>query len=66
MFVIFFLDLCDFQFLPMSKKSDGSGEMESIYEKLVPRGLPSMSWLQENSPLFLPPAAFSRMDTVQV
>lgn len=60
-----FANLCDFQFLPMDRLSGNDSPMEDIYEKLVPNGLPSASWLYGDSPYFLPPAVFSRMDTVQ-
>ncbi|XP_049963038.1 general transcription factor 3C polypeptide 5 [Schistocerca serialis cubense] len=60
-----FANLCDFQYLPMDRVSGSDGPMEDIYEKLVPKGLPSVSWLYGDSPYFLPPAVFSRMDSVQ-
>lgn len=53
-----FTGLCDFQYLPTSRD-------ECLYDKIVPRGLDT-EWLKGESPYFLPPAAFSRVDTVQV
>uniref|UniRef100_A0A1B6FP34 General transcription factor 3C polypeptide 5 n=1 Tax=Cuerna arida TaxID=1464854 RepID=A0A1B6FP34_9HEMI len=57
-----FTSLCDFQFLAMDKIN---GKMECIYDQLVPRGLLTPQWFQDPAPYFLPPATFSRMDTVQ-
>lgn len=53
-----FCNLCDFQYLPTTKD-------ECIYNMIVPKGL-DVNWLSSESPYFLPPAAFSRVDTVQV
>lgn len=56
-----FNNLCDFQYLPMVfNPSDNSHTdiYDQVYpgnEKLVPT-----TWLSQDSPLFVPPAAFSR------
>ncbi|KAK6618973.1 hypothetical protein RUM44_003354 [Polyplax serrata] len=52
-----FCNLCDFQFLSTTKN-------ECIYDKVVPKGI-NIDWLETESPYFLPPAGFSRVDTVQ-
>ena len=54
-----FLALCDFQYLPL--KND-----KLIYEQSVPKGLLDVSWLQGEAEIFLPPAAYSRIDSMQV
>ncbi|TRY64361.1 hypothetical protein TCAL_08702 [Tigriopus californicus] len=59
-----FSNLCDFQYLPMRKARNGSG-YESIYESVFFDKLVDSAWLSQDSPLFLPPAAFSRMDVPQ-
>jgi len=41
-------------------------KLENIYDTLVPKGLPPLSWVYEPANYFLPPAVFSRMDSVQV
>ncbi|XP_054285252.1 general transcription factor 3C polypeptide 5-like [Macrosteles quadrilineatus] len=57
-----FTSLCDFQYLAMD---NSSGQMECIYDKLVPKGILTPEWFTQPAPYFLPPATFSRMDTVQ-
>lgn len=59
-----FKNLCDFQYLPISQ--DTNGVMQNIYDSLVPTGVPSSGWLKERAMLFLPPAVFSRMDSMQI
>ncbi|KAI4497994.1 hypothetical protein M0802_006818 [Mischocyttarus mexicanus] len=59
-----FNNLCDFQYLPMTQKKDNPEVLECIYDKMHPTGIPSLSWLTNDVPYFLPPAAFSRMDSV--
>ncbi|XP_075213058.1 general transcription factor IIIC subunit l(2)37Cd [Lycorma delicatula] len=59
-----FRTLCDFQYLPM--QTNKNGDIENIYDKLVPKDFPSVDWFDEPAPPFLPPAAFSRMDSVQL
>lgn len=56
-------DLCDFQYVPMTQNR--SDNLECIYSSIYPTGIPSFSWLKNDVPYFLPPAAFSRMDTIQ-
>lgn len=56
-------DLCDFQYVPMTQSR--SDKLECIYSSIYPAGIPSFSWLKNDVPYFLPPAAFSRMDTIQ-
>lgn len=66
-----FSNLCDFQYLPFQKKKDVSGDgktFESILDLVRVIKLERADWMTrdlEKTPLFLPPAAFSRMDTVQ-
>uniref|UniRef100_A0A1B6DG43 General transcription factor 3C polypeptide 5 n=2 Tax=Clastoptera arizonana TaxID=38151 RepID=A0A1B6DG43_9HEMI len=57
-----FSSLCDFQYLPIH--SDGL-EMKYIYDTLVPKGLLTPDWFSEPAEYFLPPATFSRMDSMQ-
>ncbi|KAF7990553.1 hypothetical protein HCN44_000358 [Aphidius gifuensis] len=59
-----FTNLCDFQFLPVLKNQNTS-KNECIYNEIYPSGIPSYKWLQKDVPHFLPPAVFSRMDSVQ-
>ena len=63
-----FEGLCDFQYLPMIKNSEG--KYDSIKNDVTYEKLPTAKDLSENkdkarTPLFLPPMAFSRTDTVQ-
>ena len=58
-------DLCDFQYLPITKNKDDPTKDECIYDSIYPVGLPPYSWMKNEVPYFLPPAAFSRMDSVQ-
>ena len=70
-----FQNLCDFQYLPMQRKEkDGEKQKrtyESIYDRIYFDRLVDSSWLEQSEssspspPLFLPPAAFSRMDVPQ-
>ncbi|OAD55297.1 General transcription factor 3C polypeptide 5 [Eufriesea mexicana] len=60
-----FMNLCDFQYLPMSQSKEDPKKLECIYDKIYPSNIPHYSWLKNDVPYFLPPAAFSRMDTVQ-
>ncbi|XP_043497307.1 general transcription factor 3C polypeptide 5 [Polistes fuscatus] len=59
-----FNNLCDFQYLTMTEKKDNPKKLECVYDKIHPIGIPSYSWLKNDVPYFLPPAAFSRMDSV--
>jgi len=60
-----FSNLCDFQYLAMAKREEGAAH-SSIYSQVYSdRRLVSTSWLDKDAPLFLPPAAFSRMDLPQ-
>ncbi|XP_015182271.1 PREDICTED: general transcription factor 3C polypeptide 5 [Polistes dominula] len=59
-----FNNLCDFQYLTLTEKKDNPKKLECIYDKIFPTGIPSYSWLKNDVPFFLPPAAFSRMDGV--
>ncbi|KAJ4427039.1 hypothetical protein ANN_26838 [Periplaneta americana] len=61
-----FKNLCDFQYLTMNPEFGDHGQMVCKYDSLVPIGLPTASWLAGSAPYFLPPATFSRMDTMQV
>lgn len=59
-----FNNLCDFQYVPLVSSEDGLGQM-CVYDQLVPRGMEKADWLSQSAPLYLPPAAFTRMDTPQ-
>lgn len=60
-----FPDLCDFQYLPIATPKDSRQANECIYNQIYPTAIPSFEWLNSPVHIFLPPAAFSRMDTVQ-
>ncbi|XP_076762413.1 general transcription factor IIIC subunit l(2)37Cd [Xylocopa sonorina] len=60
-----FTNLCDFQYLPMTQSKEDPKKLEYIFDKIYPSNIPHYSWLKSDVPYFLPPAAFSRMDTVQ-
>ncbi|XP_043790065.1 general transcription factor 3C polypeptide 5 isoform X2 [Apis laboriosa] len=60
-----FTNLCDFQYLPITQSKEDPKKLECIYDKIYPSNMPHYSWLKNDVPYFLPPAAFSRMDTVQ-
>ncbi|KAH0946082.1 hypothetical protein HN011_007029 [Eciton burchellii] len=60
-----FTNLCDFQYVPMTQSKSDPKQLECIYSMIYPTGIPSYSWLKNDVPYFLPPATFSRMDTVQ-
>jgi general transcription factor 3C polypeptide 5 (transcription factor C subunit 1) len=61
-----FGSLADFQYLCMAKE-DGDAGHKSIYPEVYfgSSGLVTTDWLDSPAPLFLPPAAFSRMDLPQ-
>ncbi|XP_051173248.1 general transcription factor 3C polypeptide 5 [Leptopilina boulardi] len=59
-----FTNLCDFQYLPITKNPQ-TNEEECIYNKIYPMDIPRFKWLDVDVPYFLPPAAFSRMVSVQ-
>jgi hypothetical protein len=42
-----------------------SSSLVSIYDQVYFKKFVSSSWLEKPAPLFLPPAAFSRMDLPQ-
>ncbi|XP_072749433.1 general transcription factor 3C polypeptide 5 [Anoplolepis gracilipes] len=60
-----FTNLCDFQYVPMTQSKSDEKKLECIYNSIYPTGIPPYSWLKNDVPYFLPPAAFSRMDTMQ-
>ncbi len=69
-----FQSLCDFQYLPVVKEDKATGTSKSgpgyrpIYDEIYFDRLVELPWLQQggkSAPLFLPPAAFSRMDIPQ-
>ncbi|XP_033327286.2 general transcription factor IIIC subunit l(2)37Cd [Megalopta genalis] len=60
-----FTNLCDYQYLPMTPSKENPKKLEYIYDKIHPSNIPRYSWLKNDAPYFLPPAAFSRMDTIQ-
>ncbi|XP_040573290.1 general transcription factor 3C polypeptide 5 [Lepeophtheirus salmonis] len=77
-----FMNLCDFQYLPMNRVTDSNKNeeqslqdetendilYEDIYDKVYMKNLESSDWINKKdkeAPLFLPPAAFSRMDVPQ-
>jgi len=49
----------------MTQSKSDPKQLECIYSMIYPTGIPSYSWLKNDVPYFLPPATFSRMDTVQ-
>lgn len=49
----------------MTQSKSNPKKLECIYSLIYPTGIPPYSWLKNDVPYFLPPAAFSRMDTVQ-
>ena len=60
----FFFGICDLQYLPMMKMPDGS--TENITESLLPRRVDEQhlkNWIERPASYFLPPVAFSRIDT---
>ncbi|KAK7083684.1 General transcription factor 3C polypeptide 5, partial [Halocaridina rubra] len=59
-----FNNLCDFQYIPVVTGEDGVDQV-CIYGDLIPRGMETADWLQRPATLYLPPAAFTRMDTPQ-
>lgn len=59
-----FNSLCDFQYLPLVPSEDGQQQV-CVYDQLVPQGMERADWLNQAAPLYLPPAAFTRMDTPQ-
>lgn len=63
-----FTNLCDFQYLPMTQSKEDPKKLEYVYDKIYPNpnSIPQYSWLKSDVPYFLPPAAFSRMDTIQL
>lgn len=60
-----FTSLCDFQYLTMTPSKENPKVLECIYDKIYPIGIPPYSWLKNEVPYFLPPAAFSRVNSVQ-
>ncbi|XP_065203114.1 general transcription factor 3C polypeptide 5 [Planococcus citri] len=58
-----FNNLADFQYLPIEK--DETGEMVCLHDQIVPTKLEPVSWLDEPTLSYLPPASFARIDTVQ-
>lgn len=58
-----FTNLCDFQYLPVAKTEDGA--MKNIYRDLMPEDFPTSEWFQLPMSHFLPPAIYSRTDTIQ-
>ncbi|KAG0704432.1 General transcription factor 3C polypeptide 5 [Chionoecetes opilio] len=56
--------LCDFQYLPLETREDATQQV-CVYDQLVPHGIEKADWLNQPAPLYLPPAAFTRMDTPQ-
>lgn len=60
-----FTNLCDFQYVPMTQSRSDPKRLECIYDLIYPTGIPLKSWLKNDVPYFLPPAVFSRMDTIQ-
>lgn len=63
-----FNNLNDFQYLPI-KKDEKTGKTNCIYDEIVPNDITAgPSWFRENksAPVFLPPIAFTRTDTIQL
>ena len=61
-----FNNMCDFQYLPMVYQQE-TNTHTSIYSQVYPgsESLVRSEWLEQEAPLFIPPAAFSRMDVPQ-
>uniref|UniRef100_A0A240PMP5 Uncharacterized protein n=1 Tax=Anopheles atroparvus TaxID=41427 RepID=A0A240PMP5_ANOAO len=57
--------MCDFQQLPAFRARD-SGKVECVHDEIVPRGACITNRLEnpDELPFFLPPACFSRTDTI--
>ena len=56
--------MCEFQYLPVARKEDGS--YENLLEDVVMRKLTPMSdYINRKLPLFIPPVIFSRFDIPQ-
>ena len=60
MLCVFITALADFQYLPMIKND--KGEYESKVDQLVLKKMEPKSWLDAETPLFIPPPIFSRID----
>ncbi|KAK0088056.1 hypothetical protein PV326_004954 [Microctonus aethiopoides] len=60
-----FTGLCDFQYLPVTRNMNNLKKNECIYDSIYPTKIPPLNWLDNKVPYFLPPAVFSRMDSVQ-
>lgn len=60
-----FRGMMDFQYLPMERHKDGTG-YKSLLDLLIPPTLSPISWLQGESPVFILPQVFSRLDTPAV
>ncbi|KAL4219697.1 General transcription factor 3C polypeptide 5 [Mactra antiquata] len=56
-----FQSMCDFQYLPMRRNSDGT--YEDIYKKVkIDKLVPLKEYWSQDVPLYVPPMAFSRVD----
>ena len=54
--------MCDFQYLPVVQRDDGS--QEALLDKLVMKKLtPQSEYMSRDAPLFLSPILFSRLDS---
>ena len=54
--------MCDFQYLPVVQRDDGS--QEALLDKLVMNKLtPQSEYMSRDAPLFLSPILFSRLDS---
>lgn len=60
-----FNNLCDFQYLPMQRGDAGQPQHVSIYPQVFFNKLVGSEWIEQQAPLFIPPAVFSRMDVPQ-
>lgn len=52
--------------MPVVQNENNSNKNECIHDQIYPSSLPPYSWINTEVPLFLPPAAFSRMDSIQL
>ncbi|XP_074098001.1 general transcription factor IIIC subunit l(2)37Cd [Cotesia typhae] len=60
-----FTSLIDFQYTPVTQSVTDPKRRECIYDSICPKGILTPEWLTKKVPYFLPPAVFSRMDTIQ-
>ncbi|XP_018567955.1 general transcription factor 3C polypeptide 5 isoform X2 [Anoplophora glabripennis] len=61
--------MCDFQYLPLVASNAANDNVEYIYEKILPKKLPTLEWLlskeTSSQPKFFIPPSFARIDISQ-